>query len=431
MHELFQQYISEASNDFDYNMMKIQAVSDANARQYEINRKSAELKVMNENGTDDDLNMLYEAASQLNDETIAVINEKASETVSKYFAKIKDKVSSAMSRTKTDETMVEVEKKVKLFPMIGKKKILVEDYKSVEKVAGEAHKSLKVLKAKAIAGQEITSDQIQEVMTKFENDEADCMGVAKAKPVTTNAAVTLARNLSKSASNVVDNIESDCKKFLSNMEKVPSSVSTQLSSAYSRVSKTLANAYVEITTDIIGNVKNAIKGAPTNAEMKESTDTDGVTSQADMKELDNAAKEAEKAAANSTTTTEEGEDMGIPSTDAVDPITAVDNVDPFDAVIKSLEDEPTGNECTESTDNSTYNALLQEIMSASDPVEKEKHEHVDDKPANSTLVQDLFKQVMAEARGENPEPKPADIHAFEATEESVFEQLKAEIANLI
>ena len=49
--------LTEANSAFDIASMKLNAITEAANRQYNINLREAELKVMKEHGTDDELSM--------------------------------------------------------------------------------------------------------------------------------------------------------------------------------------------------------------------------------------------------------------------------------------------------------------------------------------------------------------------------------------
>ena len=101
--------LMEASNRYDVNAMKIDAILEATHREYEINCTASELKVMQENGTSDDLNYLLEEAGNGMVEKVLAALKKIREAIMKFFRDIKDKIISIFSKPENEEKVEQIE----------------------------------------------------------------------------------------------------------------------------------------------------------------------------------------------------------------------------------------------------------------------------------------------------------------------------------
>ena len=117
--------LTEANSAFDIASMKLNAITEAANRQYNINLREAELKVMKEHGTDDELSMLYEAAESDFVENIQKALDKLREAVVKFYSDCRDRLMDLLNRVNQDGKLDALEKKVKLMPLVSHKKIMV------------------------------------------------------------------------------------------------------------------------------------------------------------------------------------------------------------------------------------------------------------------------------------------------------------------
>ena len=109
----FMEGVSSDNKLFELDMMKITAYTERAEREYEINLKQADLKVMTESGTCDDLEYLYEAAGDSLGGKIAKAMKKIKESVAKFFKGIKDKIASLLGSKKTQSGIASLENKLR------------------------------------------------------------------------------------------------------------------------------------------------------------------------------------------------------------------------------------------------------------------------------------------------------------------------------
>ena len=88
----FLEGVETDSNLFDLNAMKINAYCERAFREYEINMKESEYKILTESGTEDDLDYLYEAAGESLGEKIKRATIKVIENLKKFAASIGNRI---------------------------------------------------------------------------------------------------------------------------------------------------------------------------------------------------------------------------------------------------------------------------------------------------------------------------------------------------
>lgn len=148
--EAFRDYI-DISDEYDLSSRKIDTYLEYAINEYDINCKKAELKVITESGTDEDLQYFHEAAEEgaivkIKKAVIAVI-----EAFKKFISDLKDRVVRVIVTKTSRETLNRVEKKVKLNPFLRKKKVQVTDKKKamavINKYKSKCDKDIAKVKA--------------------------------------------------------------------------------------------------------------------------------------------------------------------------------------------------------------------------------------------------------------------------------------------
>ena len=129
----FMEGVSSDNKLFELDMMKIVAYTERAEREYEINLKQADLKVMTESGTCDDLEYLYEAAGESLGNKFEKALEKIKESAFKFFKGIKEKIASLLGSKKTQSGIDNLENKlhnsktanmkIKIFDIDKRKKV--------------------------------------------------------------------------------------------------------------------------------------------------------------------------------------------------------------------------------------------------------------------------------------------------------------------
>lgn len=272
MLELVNAYMTEANNAFELNMVKIDAVVEAAKRELDINHSKAEFKVIQEAGTMDDLKYLYEEADNGLVETLIKAIKKIKDSIIKFFSDMKDKIITIIHKKENEETIKKIEKKTKIFPLLGRKKILIENYEEEMKVADEAIADLTKLKAKSAAGQNVTEEDVDKVEETFMQKHGKIIGISAALAITVSGAIVLLKKMSSQMSSTIQSLESDAKKDCDDCEKivrstlsgdgatVHSAKTTQsILRALTSIRKTMATSFVRAYTSIGEAVKGAIK----------------------------------------------------------------------------------------------------------------------------------------------------------------------------
>ena len=234
MLETINAYLREAEQSFDLSLMKVGALMEASKRQLEINYTAAELKVMQENGTDEDLAYLLEEANNGLLESGKAAIKKILDAIIKFFSDLRDKVSSTLFSAANREKLEQIQKKIKLFPLIGKKKVVIEDVAKHEKNADKHLSDLAKLHAKAKSGQNVDVSDVDKVQKSFMEEHGKLIGVGAAITVTVAAAVGILVAFNKGGFQKLQKSEKEAKEKVSDIQddvengKIPPSTGTKL-----------------------------------------------------------------------------------------------------------------------------------------------------------------------------------------------------------
>ena len=304
MLEMINSYLETACNDFDMDLFRVDSYLEAVDRQLAIHRAEAELKVMRESGTEADLAYLYEAAEEGVVESIRKGIDKIIEAIKKFFSELKDKIIDMLDKARNDKALDAVEKKVKLLPLLGKKKVEVEDYDKQEKAFDKAMSGFKKLIAKVKSGQNVKEEDVEEVESTFMEEHGKAIGIAAAITITVSALVVLCKN---SMSKVGDKIKTMSKETTSTAESAQAAadksadaarILKNITASIANVSRTAARSAVQYVSNLINTLKNAVSGAKNtavSADMsKKVVDTLKGVKEAAEEELAKAAADAQK-----------------------------------------------------------------------------------------------------------------------------------------
>lgn len=195
--------LNEFESGITLNINKITAVTEAAARELEINFKKCDLKVMTENGTDEDLSMLYEAAKSANTKSVTKAFEGFKDGVANAFNSLSKSASNTINTDANKETLSKLSEKIKFAPLLKKKEILSVDTSAIDKTANDALKKLDGVKAKIKSGVGSPSAEITAIVADF------------------NKAIA---SVSDSANETKKKIESACSDCKSGMSKITSEV---------------------------------------------------------------------------------------------------------------------------------------------------------------------------------------------------------------
>lgn len=495
MTELMLQYLNESSSQFDLVMMKVQAVTEAAERQLAINYNEAELKVMQEAGTDDDLAYLREEADKSFGETIKKTIDKIIAAFTEFFHKIQERIIALVRKKETVDTVDKIEKKIKMFPLLGKKKVTIENTDAQVKVCDEHLSKLAKLKAKVSSGQTVTSEDVSEVHESFVEKHGKAIGVAAAVTVTAAAAFAIMKKRMSTIDKEASQDYQTSKKDLEDMKKLDGA---GVGSVASMIAREIAAVSKQKMTDLVNGVANigpqlkkafgAAKDAAFDAKMAARYSKAGEAADAAIRGGKKAVlnSKAGKAAGKAIVTGalvhklngkpdfsstddtsddgsylgEESEDQAAASSQqkvedmvsdevkeegpvetapaATDPIDSLGKVDVWSSVMNDLDgsaEERGDGSCASTGCNEnatdTFDTLYKKIFGDAAPNPSDDAAITGGKPNNDKMIADLYKDVMAEVKGKNPEVKPVEPLKEGIAKESTFDALMKEISELV
>lgn len=256
--------LSEASQMYNLSSLKIKTIMEAAERELHINYNEAELKVIKESGTDDDLKFLYEAADkEFKDVTLKAI-KKRRDVCDKFFSKMKDRIIKNLSDKDTKEVINKISKKAKLYPLLNKKKLLVENYNAEIKLRTKALAGLNKIRASiGSAEKDTVLEAIADVEKEFDIEHNATLGVSAAVPITINKAVNLVNSMIDDASKTITDNKKLCEKYLNEAESMiksgadPSTVNAWLDCALTFI-ETSQEDYMRCLSGTLKQIKGSI-----------------------------------------------------------------------------------------------------------------------------------------------------------------------------
>ena len=123
----------ESEKQLNIAITKADIFTEASYKNLEINRQEADLKVLTESGTYDDLNYLYEAASEGFVNKVKKAVEKIADSLVEFIDKIVTKVKSVFGTERAKKTLDAVEKAANSNSKVKNKKITIKDGSKAEK----------------------------------------------------------------------------------------------------------------------------------------------------------------------------------------------------------------------------------------------------------------------------------------------------------
>lgn len=395
--------LREINSAYDINTMRINAVVEAANRQREINFHEAELKVMQESGTDDELAMLIEAAESDFVENIQKALDALRQAVIKFFSECRQKLVDLMSKRDDANKLDQLEKRMKLIPLIGKKKVMVEDYDAEVSLAKKHLKDLSGLTAKLRGKQEVDASAVAAVKKSYDDDHGDLIGASNAKTVSINDAVKMAKKMIASGNAELKEREETalkaCDDAKKDAEKANANVANQIANVICHICKTAQNDYHRCVNGIMASIKKAIGGYKAEQKTAEKPGVKNESTDDSDAEMEKLAKQ--QADTNSKDSVDEDADdddidigFDIAGDDALTDGFGIDDVDSDDDTLDDLsidvddddedddEDEDDEDEscCRESSDDAYLASLAGVTMEST-------HEH---EGGYSSLLDDIM-----------------------------------------
>lgn len=185
--------LMQDSLDCDLMMQKCIIFSESSIREYGINCKEAELKVIKESGTQDDLNVLIEAANEGLIQRIKKTLQKAAKALSDFIKNIIDKVKTTFASKKAKDTIDQMEKLAKTNPKLKNAKIQTYDVEKEQKCIQKGIDKLYAKLAKLKSGHVSKTDDedINNIKEECQKERAKILAATAAVTLTVAGAIAL------------------------------------------------------------------------------------------------------------------------------------------------------------------------------------------------------------------------------------------------
>ena len=185
----------ESEKQLNIAITKADIFTEASYKNLEINRQEADLKVLTESGTYDDLNYLYEAASEGFVNKVKKAVEKIADSLVEFIDKIVTKVKSVFGTERAKKTLDAVEKAANSNSKVKNKKITIKDGSKAEKEIQKEIDGLRGKLSRFKAGRASKADikSVDESIHRINKKKAAL--IAGTTVITVGAAIVLLRKL--------------------------------------------------------------------------------------------------------------------------------------------------------------------------------------------------------------------------------------------
>ena len=294
----------ESEKQLNIAITKADIFTEASYKNLEINRQEADLKVLTESGTYDDLNYLYEAASEGFVNKVKKAVEKIADSLVEFIDKIVTKVKAVFGTERAKKTLDAVEKAANSNSKIKNKKITIKDgakaEKEIQKEIDGLRRKLSRVKAGRVSKADIKS--VDETVSRINKKKVAI--ITATAVITVGAGIALLRKLiSETDSNNGAAIK-DAKNIASQikMEGVDTSdeavlMATQkIQSGIARLAKDKLKCRFEYMSSIISGLRGNSSGPlPSAAEALENVNDTEEQIELDYELVDESAETLESA----------------------------------------------------------------------------------------------------------------------------------------
>lgn len=266
---LFQEAAEDSlsiDKDFDVRMMKLDSFTEAVERELDINMAQAELKCMMEDGTADDQAYLEEAAEEGALAKLKKMIQAVIDAWKAWISQKKTKVIAKICSAEARSVLAKTEKKVKINPILARKKVEVMNGK---KALGVIHsyksKNDKIL-GKTVKGivTESTMKTVADTKESFREDYKNAIaGSAGATMITVAALLTELNSEIGTLPSYVDKMENVTSQTLERLKTTCTEeaavAATAATNAAANFAAELAKEEVNVMVDSIMNKMGALK----------------------------------------------------------------------------------------------------------------------------------------------------------------------------
>lgn len=256
----------DLDHNFDIMMMKLDAYTESVDRELEINIKKSELKCMTEGGTDADLAYLEEAAEEGALAKFKNMIAKLIEALKEWFSQKKTKVVAKITSKEAKDVLAKAEKKVKINPILAKKKVqIMSDKKPLGVIHSYRSRNDKIL-AKTVKGlvSENTMKTLAQTKEDFRDDFRNAIsGTAATVTITVAALLTELQSEINRLPSYTDKMEQSTTEALERLKLTCSdeaaAAATAATNACANFGAQLAKEETNIKIDCIMNMMNVLK----------------------------------------------------------------------------------------------------------------------------------------------------------------------------
>lgn len=260
--------IETDDRDFDIMNQKLDIFIESSYRDYLINREEAELKVLTESGTDDDLTYLYQEAEQTLKERMKKTIKKIKDTLKAFIDKIITKIRSLFNSKKTDEVINKVEKNVEKSPSLKKEKIKIQDTSKEEEcilqAIDETDKKIAEIQSKPYACTQKDLDDLQKINEKCAKKRKAAAAIVVTVSLLTG--IALYKNNKKNAEKKINDVNDDNFDYIDDDQD---EFTVRVITKAVNQKASLIKSYASTVTRGIADTFNKIKGKATLKDSEE------------------------------------------------------------------------------------------------------------------------------------------------------------------
>ena len=263
--ETLNSILESAETTYDERDSKIDVYCEAVMDRLNIDRKKAQLYVMKENGTDEDLAYLEDGALAEAGEKIAEAIKAIIENLKNFVRELKIKAMSMISKAETKKAIEAIDKKAKFNPFIRKKTVEVENHDKKFKALEELLADAKKLLARIKAGRNVDAEDVDMVSEKIEKRVTEKYGTVK---MTVENALAALKKQSDNLGNRIDDVYKkniqpllDEAKELADKAGLESTTALKkLASTISRIGSKMTSILFQAWTSLFSGIRETLAG---------------------------------------------------------------------------------------------------------------------------------------------------------------------------
>ena len=417
-------------------LAKIDLFANTAYREYEINVKEAALKVVKENGSEEDFNFLVTEAAKDYVERAKKAIDKIVEAVKKFIRDCKDRFIKLIENSKIKTAIDKAESLIKSNPKFRSTKIKYEDTDKqaaiIQQGIDSINKKVSKVKAKGIA----TPEDIEEIDEIESNTMKKVAAISAASVITIGGAILVLRHFSSKTDadkEIPDNYEApvsnelyektkktidDIHEKLKDADVEMTTFARKATTSHARLTKTKVSLKIKKPSTVAKAVREAVVGFIDHMRGKV---------QSESAHEDITFEDLEMFASTYVESTEEHEDEALESEESVAESVGVEeglDLDQYfnemcnELFTESEEDESEVDETEEEIEDIDDESVLEDETSESEEVETESTETED----SSDNMDVYMEQLERELFGDDEEV---------ATESSEESDVETSIASLL